>query len=238
MTINLLPSITTITPGGWCKKVKEIDRLKLRTVALFPTCLDKKTRRRLYAALEKTKLKIIPFVHLRAGDMGVDEIAYLIRRWGTKAFNVHSPRQYAVGEAVEKKYHGKIFLENTDYFWDENEIRRFAGLCLDFAHLESDRLSGNLKYWRLGLRLINKYPVGCGHISAVRAYTHYDRDRREQRHDFHAFEKLSDFDYLRRFPVRAFPHYAALELENPLAEQLQAKQQVALLLADKGLRVV
>ena len=60
MAKKILLGLTTITPGGeWRNKIKEIDELGLKEIALFPTCLKIDERKELYQLLEKTKLKKI-----------------------------------------------------------------------------------------------------------------------------------------------------------------------------------
>ena len=86
---KILPGLTTITPGEWKNKVKEIDELGLKEIALFPTCLDYKARHELYHLLEKTGLSSIPHVHLREEDFEVEELDYLVKRFKTQVFNVN-----------------------------------------------------------------------------------------------------------------------------------------------------
>ncbi len=92
MVKNILLGLTTITVGGeWKKKVKEIDELGVKEIALFPTGLNIAERKELYQLLENTKLEKIPHVHLR-DDMKCDELDYLVNRFKAEVFNVHSEK--------------------------------------------------------------------------------------------------------------------------------------------------
>ena len=233
MSITFLPTITTITPGGWRGKVGEIDRLGIKEAAVFPTCLEFGERRELYAALEQTKLKSVPFVHIRS-DMSASELDYFIKRWKTRVFNIHPPgyRPLAFDPAP---YRDKIYIENIDtkdqpkFIWREEEIAQFAGICIDFTHMEANRLLYPDRFER-NTQIIAKFPCGCAHISAITPALKFDPYTKMNRYDFHRFENLNEFDYLRNYPRGYFPKYAALELENSLAEQLKAKQYIEVLL--------
>jgi len=58
---QFLVSITTTKGADWEARIKEIDKLKIKKLALFVTCVNEKERKKLYQALEKTSLKEIPF---------------------------------------------------------------------------------------------------------------------------------------------------------------------------------
>ena len=49
MAKKILLGLTTIAEGGeWKNKVKEIDKLDIKEIALFPTCLNLAERKELY----------------------------------------------------------------------------------------------------------------------------------------------------------------------------------------------
>ncbi|MCX6741071.1 MAG: hypothetical protein NTY61_01590, partial [Candidatus Parcubacteria bacterium] len=111
MTINILPAITT-THNDWPKQIEEADRLGIKQVAFFPTCLDFAARQKAYQALEKSSFEEIPFVHLRH-DIKGSEIAFFIKRWQTRAFNFHAAVDFGPLDASCDLYRKKIYLENT-----------------------------------------------------------------------------------------------------------------------------
>src|SRR4030042_5018689 len=155
---KLYPTIVT-TDGKQLEKLKEADRLGLREVCVFPTAIGLAKRKVFYQKLEQSQIKKVPIVHLRS-DMAPWEIEYFINCYQTEIFNTHSnlefPRQYDWS-----KYRKKIYLENVVLVLNEKEIGEFAGLCLDFSHLENDRLLRPKIYAQI-IKMIEKHPCGCG----------------------------------------------------------------------------
>ncbi|MEK7580149.1 MAG: hypothetical protein AAB465_00840 [Patescibacteria group bacterium] len=230
---KILPSITTLTPAGWQKKIKEIDKLSIKEVALFLTNVNPTQRKKLYSLLAKTKLQRIPFVHLR-NDSDIKEIEFLIKRYKTKAFNIHSPWHSKYPLLFDlSKYKNKIYIENSAILLDLVELKNFSGLCLDFAHLEDERLI-DLNIYRHNLGVVKRVKIGCAHISAISSKPKYSRyhhfrkahSRRKAHYDWHFFKDLSEFDYLKKYPARYFPKIIALELENSLKDQLRAREYI------------
>lgn len=239
--IKILPSVTTISnldpaisDSDWRSKIKEICDLNMEEVAVFPTCLNKEERKELYKLLENSPVKKIPFVHLR-GDMESDELKYFIENYGTEVFNIHSKREYPYPKDC-LEFKEKIYIENVYYPLDEKEVRNFSGVCVDFSHLENDRLLYKEKFEH-NTQVIKKFSVGCNHISSIRKGIHLDSeskyDESSIRYDFHYLKELSELDYLKNYPLRYFSRYAAIELENSIKEQLEVKKYVENLLNKK-----
>ncbi|MFH1423709.1 MAG: hypothetical protein ABIG29_02035 [Candidatus Nealsonbacteria bacterium] len=220
--MQILPTITTITPGQWRQKLKEIKELKLKEVAVFPTCLDEKERKELFSLLEETDIKRIPLVHLRS-DMALSELDYLVRVFKTEAFNIHTGREYPPLKDYGS-YRKIIYIENTFEPFDEDEIKEFGGICLDFAHLENDRLFRKEVY-KHNIKIIEKYPRGCNHISGSKDFVFLNKGShyRDSAHP-HFLKSLSELDYLQRYPLNYFSTLIALELENTITEQLKTKE--------------
>ncbi|MDD5294967.1 MAG: hypothetical protein PHP21_03560, partial [Patescibacteria group bacterium] len=132
---KILLGLTTTYKSDWRGKVKEIDKLGLKEIALFPTCLEIKEREELYKLLEKTGLKEIPVVHVRH-DFKKWEFAYLTKRFKTKFFNTHFNKVNRDFLARSKGYLKKIYLENHINFSNESLhlLDIFAGFCLDVSH--------------------------------------------------------------------------------------------------------
>lgn len=212
-----MPAITTTEGSDWRSKVKEIKELGLKKVAIFPTCLAKEQRKEMYGLLEKSGIGEIPFVHLR-GDMEFWELNYLIKKYSAQAFNIHSARQHPVFFDYSK-YRDILYLENTRSF-NERELRKFAGICLDFAHLENERRL-NKEGFEKRIAVLEKYKIGCNHISSLPDRTHHDKEYGDI-YDVHNFKNFSEFDYLKNYPERYFSNFIAMELENSLKEQLKA----------------
>jgi len=223
--MKILPTITTTSGSNWMDKVDEVCKFGLSEVALFPTCLDIDRRKELYKILERSTLKSIPYVHLRS-DMDVRELQYLVQRFKTKVFNIHTNREYPF-KYDYSKYADRIYVENIYYPLDEEEIKKFAGICIDFSHLENDRILYEEKYEH-NISLIEKYKVGCNHLSAIKKETSMDDenkyDRFNIRYDSHNLGRLSEFSYLKNYPKKYFSDYLAIEIENSIEEQLMAKE--------------
>ncbi len=228
----ILPSITTTegTGNSWQEKIQEIKRLKIKKIAFFPTVLNQNQRKQIYKEFNKIKGLEIPFMHLR-GDFDKKEIDFVSRRYATKFFNVHSEKEYPIPDLMKlKKF---ICLENT---WSkiDDEIDNYSGICLDLAHLESQRVEKSplYKYFR---NLIKKHNIKCAHISIIRKNQpkedYVNGVGKFKNYHYHYYKKLSDFDYLKRYK-NIMPKMVALELENTIEEQLIAKKYIEKIIND------
>jgi hypothetical protein len=217
--MNVLPSITTITPGKWRDKIEEIRELKLETIALFPTCLNEAQRRELYALLQKTNVKKIPFVHLRS-DMELWELDLLVKTYGTAAFNIHTQKEHPLLHNYGK-YKKIICIENNYGPFDEKEVKEFGGTCLDVSHLENDRIL-HPEVYEADIKILAKYPPQCCHIAAFKEKIFTD-EVGEKKRTSHHLTKLSELDYLKRYPAFYFKEPMAIELENSIVDQLKVQ---------------
>ncbi len=214
---QFLPAITTTHGSNWREKIKEIDELGLKEVAIFPTCLQKKQRQEMYSLLENSSVKEIPFCHIRT-DMDFGELDWLIKNYKTKVFNLHSEKEYKYFFDYSK-YKEIIYLENNSVF-SEEELKKWAGICLDFSHLEDFRLTEKDRFVSL-TEVIKKYPIGCNHISAISSEPHIENNGHRVFSE-HFFKDFLNFDYLKNYPKEFFSNYCAIEVENSLKEQLKA----------------
>ncbi len=226
---KIFPSITTITNSNWKKKVKEVQNLGLKEVCLFPTCLDTEERKEFYQLLKKTKIEKAPLVHIR-GDMKVEELDYLVKNYKTEAFNIHSKHENPIFHNYQK-YKNIIYIEPIFNLLDEEEIKNYAGVCLDLSHLENNRLL-HREIYKNNIEIIEKYPCGCNHIGSIKKEPFMDRDNRIK-HNSHYLEDLSEFDYLKRYPASYFSPIMAIEIESTIGEQLKYKDYIVDLLKDK-----
>lgn len=231
MAKKILLGLTTITPGGeWKNKVKEIDELGIKEIALFPTCLNPAERKELYKLLENTKLERVPHVHLRS-DMELFELDYLTRRFKTEVFNVHSENNHFPPLIDYKKYSKKnIYVENAGgNAPTRNDLEKYAGLCLDLSHWQSVALEDGEQaeeYMEIRkLAEINK--IGVNHISAIKTkpVAYYDRfiKRDFYVYDNHWLDELSEVDYAKKYK-NYLADIISLELENSLRRQLEVKK--------------
>lgn len=225
---KIFPSITTITNSNWKKKVKEVQNLGLKEVCLFPTCLDEKERKELYQLLKKTKIEKVPLVHIK-GDMVVEELDYLVKNYKVEALNIHSKHKHPIFHNYEK-YKNIIYIEPLFSLLDEEEIKNYAGICLDFSHLENNRLL-HPEVYENNIEIIGKYSCGCNHISPIKKFS--SEEENKIKYDSHDLEDLSEFDYLKRYPASYFSSILAIEIENSIEEQLKVKDYIINLLRDK-----
>jgi len=211
---------TTDRRGGiWREKIKEIKKLGLRKVAIFPTCLGKTEKQEMYRLLTEAGIKEIPFVHIRT-DMKLKELDYLVDNFKTKAFNIHPEKLHPMLHDYSK-YKDIIYVENVWPLFKEEEAKNLAGICLDISHLENDKRLNPEIFGKI-VKMLKKYPVGCNHISAITETAVFDEDDNKDIFAVHYFEDLSEFDYLKSYPKKYFSNFIAMELENSLKEQLKA----------------
>lgn len=231
--MKILPGLTTTPKSDWRKKMKEINKFKIKEIALFLTGLNPAERKELYFLLKKGPTIKIPHVHLRT-DCTLQEVKFLEETFGVEVFNIHSKEQIHSFENFKEccpDYNSKTYLENTEYVPDEEELFEFAGLCIDFSHWEDGLLLDWDSYKNSAMQnQIRNFPVGCSHISAIGHEVHKTSDLTKKDliyvvHSKHLFDDLKEFDYLKKF-VDYFPRLISLELENSFEEQLLVKEYI------------
>lgn len=214
---KILPTITTTWGAAWQLKIQEVADLKLAEVCLFLTGVRAKERPKLYELLEKTSVQSIPFIHL-GSDVTPEEIGYFIKNYKTELFNIHSQKEFPLKYDLSK-YKKIIYIENTTLALTLKEIKEFAGICLDFSHIENNRLKRDGLYEHT-LSLLDQCQIGCGHISAIKSQANIKGEYCE-----HVYCDLSDFDYLVKYK-KYLPPIMALELINNISQQLAAKKYI------------
>ena len=223
---KILISVTTTRGADWQKMLKDAKKFGLKEIALFPTCLEAKERKEMYALLEKSGIKSIPVLHLRT-DMPIEELDFFRKKYKTKIFIIHTQREYPL-MCDWAAYKRLIYVENVYNVFDEGELKEFAGICLDITHLENDRVVA-LERFKKNFELLKIYPIGANHIAAFPGTRRIDEEGKV-RCDSHTYKKLTDFDYLKKYSKRFFSPFLCLELENSLKEHLAAKDYIQNLL--------
>lgn len=236
---KFLLALTTTHKSHWRDKVHEIDKLNLTELALFPTCLELNQRKELYSLLEKTRLKKVPFTHLRT-DCEQWEIEYLIKKYNCQIFNIHADNLAQGFLDRCQKYRHLIYIENGEHYQINEHFKTMldqaAGLCLDFSHWEDYEARQDYENYRNFKQYVNKYKVGCAHISVIRdqIFTSLDLDgNKSQFYASHFMENLSELDYMKDY-LQYLPKYSAIEIENSFKEQLKAKQYLEQMATSKG----
>lgn len=216
---EILLGLTTTPGSDWKKKIEDIDKFGIERLALFPTFLKPKKRKELYKLLEKTNLKEIPHVHLRDNELEDWEIEYLKNRYKTQVFNIHG-KGAANGDF--KGYADSVYIENQYYKIDEKYLKEYAGMCIDFTHLEIKRLRFPKKYKHYK-ELIKNYKVGCCHVSAIKGIFSVAFFLRFGKRDWHMLGKLKELDYMKKYK-EFLPRYISIELENDFEKQIEVKR--------------
>lgn len=222
--------LTTTEKSDWREKIKEIIAMDLKEIALFTTGLNPEKRQELYQLLAKTPIEYIPFVHLRH-DSTQEEIDLFKNKYKTKYFNTHATPDSLEHYASFPDRKECIYLENTDQVTDDfyNNLHDYAGICVDFAHLEDyGKIQKDSSYDKFE-QVMSKSKVDFCHISSVSDkpfFRHYDYHSFNDTHySKHLMERLEDMDYLKKY-LDVLPEILGLELENSLPEQLEAKKYI------------
>lgn len=228
MNKKILLGLTTTPGSNWREKVKEIDELGIKEIALFPTFLEQAERNELYQLLENSKIESISHVHLREEDMKKDEIDYLAARFNTKLFNLHANKITSALINTLPEYKENIFLENQDLTSlkeIEANVKKAGGLCIDYSHWQNRILRREEEYNPLMQHLIKNNVIGCCHISAIyKEPKEFDwTNETEPHYSGHYMYELSDLDYMKNY-LQYLPNIISLELENSFKEQLKAKK--------------
>ncbi|NMB39937.1 MAG: hypothetical protein GYA00_01015 [Parcubacteria group bacterium] len=218
--MNIYPTITT--GENWRDKFREIEYLRIEKVAVFPTMIEKPDRKSLYQLIEESPIKKIPIVHLRS-DMDIEELDFFAKKYDTQIFNTHSSKEFPISEKWLREYRELISIENTHNFpLEEEEVRKYGGICLDMSHLENSRILETERYNK-EVEIISKFKIRCNHISAVKDnFSSVNTEKRELRYDSHRLDNHTELDYLKNYPVNYFSDLCAMELSNNIVEQMEA----------------
>ncbi|MFW6282932.1 MAG: hypothetical protein ACOC1P_02660, partial [Minisyncoccales bacterium] len=148
-------------------------------------------------------------------------------------FNIHTPREFSL-DYDYLNYREKIYIENTFSNFKKEELKKFGGICLDLSHLENERRQNKELYKKIIL-FFEEFKIGCNHISAIEEEPHIDKtgEIEKERYDSHYLNKLSELDYLKNYPLKYFSEFIAIELENSLKKQLEAKKYIEGILKNK-----
>lgn len=218
---RILLSISGPTSNILISKIHELDKLKITKAALFVSCIgSRQNREKVYEELLKSKIKYIPLVHIR-DEVDKDELIFLKKKFKTKCFNFHE-----VGFHYLEKWHGfykNLYLElNTDGFVSKQvQIKKIGGFCIDVSHLMVAKTK-NLTEYEYITKMKRRNIFTCNHVSG------YSPTRVT---DLHEPKKLSDFDYLKEIPEFVFGKYIAIEINNPIKDQIEIKKYIIKLLS-------
>lgn len=217
---NILVSLTGRIEVEWRAKMEEINKHKLSEIALFLEFYRRSERKKIYQALEKSCVKKIPLIHIK-NDMTRDELKYLCERYSNPCLTIHENSFDKLPEW--SGYHQHLFLEMNfdDKVSRDVDISRIGGFCVDLSHFKSaeEKWSKEFEYT---LKQKNKKNLFmCNHLNG------YDYKNNT---DLHTISSLDEFDYLKTLPDFVFGNIIALEVFNPIKEQLEYKEYITKLL--------
>jgi len=214
---NIYIGLTGRTEADWRAKLKEINRRKLATIALFLEYYRESEREKIYDALEKSCVKEIPLVHIR-NDMTKSELKYLCEKYNNPCLTIHEDSFNSL--PGWNGYHQNLFLEmNYNNSIPKNvDIGKIGGFCVDLAHFKAAEEKWS-KEFEFTLRQKNKGNLfACNHISGYAYETNFD---------LHTISDQREFDYLKTLPDFVFGDIMAIEVFNPIKEQLEFKEYIA-----------
>jgi hypothetical protein len=231
----VVPSITTHSKCGstWRDKIAEVLSLKVPQVGLFLTGLSDAERKECYRLLLDVREQhnfSIPFVHA-VSRMEDAEYTFLRYEFGTRWFNLHSQRAFPLEYPLSEETKRYITIENANFSESltRQDLEGFAGICIDLSHLEEARLIKPAAYNDL-MRLCSEIRVCANHISAI-VDTFESGETHQPQCSSHYLGSEREVQYLNSMPHHVVGEVAALELENPLHEQLQLLRDVTRALA-------
>jgi len=236
---KIYPSI--ITAGfDWESQIEEINSLGLKEVCLFATGADVNERKLIFKKLKESCVEKIPFVHIRH-DTKKNELEFLVREFGSEKFNIHPQRgRYRLKKDLLSSFGDKIYIENSvDFLFGgllhDDDVEGFAGFCVDVTHLADEKYI-NKDMFENTMRILekNKNKVGCNHISPHNPEGLDELVKNPKPFgDFHRMTSLKQLDYLKNYPSWIFSDTIALEMQNSIKEQLEARLYIIDLLADR-----
>jgi len=229
-TEKILLGLTTTPESDWREKINEINKYKIKEIALFPTYLEAKKRKELYALLENSCVEKIPHVHLR-DDMESWEISYFYQKYQTRLFNVHPRKKDFELIKNSPEYHKNIFVENTfSIDRDFTDIVKLSeGICFDVSHFHSSAILMKEKSYRKLIDLFKTHKIGCCHISAILQKSYkvesYITKKMLTTYSSHYLYNLNEVDYVKEY-LQYLPQTISIELENSFQEQIAIKKHL------------
>jgi len=224
---EILPGLTGRTVREMKKKIIECENLGITRVSLFLEFLSEKRKRKVLELLLDSKIKEIPFVHLK-NDMNSSEIKFLEKKFKTKYFNIHLN-----GFDYLKKWKGhynRILLElgytkkhKNPYLFKE-QFKKIKGFCIDLSHFKAAKERGRIEY-----NFVMQYKNSPDTFIA----NHLNGYSEFWKRDLHKPKTKKQLDYLKDLPEFIFGKYIALEMFNSIKEQLEYKKYIKGLLKDR-----
>ena len=207
---KLIVSITGRKKKDWLDKLKEIDRYKIKEVALFMQLFPPSQKKGLLKALKNSSIKKIPLVHIRE-DTTKKEIDFLTKHFSSRYFTIH---EYLFNRLTNwRGDYQKLYLEMStdDRVAPYVQVEKIGGFCIDLAHYKKQAVWQTKDYVYIVEHLQN-IDCSCNHLSGYSYKTNLD---------LHTVTSVRDFDYIYQLPHNLFGKVIALEIFNPIREQIK-----------------
>ena len=220
---RILPGITGKTSFDLQKKIFEAQKLKIKKVALFLEFLNKKERKKIYSTLLGSKIKKIPFCHIRH-DMSKQELIFLRKKFKIKYFNTHE--DYYKHKKEWKDFSNKMLIEfnYNNKIPKELDISQVAGFCIDLSHFKASQERWTKEFF---------YVIKRHKFHKLFIANHLNGYSKKRKRDLHTVKSLKELDYLKTLPKFVFGKYIALEMFNSIKEQLKFKKYIVKILRNK-----
>lgn len=210
---RLLIGLTAKKGKGWKRKLEDINRHNIKRIALFIEEIEKNKRNELYNALLKSKIREIPIVHIR-GDTEKKELIFLKKNFKSEYFTIHEEHFKNMDKWAG--FYKKLYLElNQDNFVSKKvQVQRIGGFCVDLSHFKV----AEEKWFKEFEYIMNKKKsesFKCNHLNGYSP---------KKNSEVHFIKSLKDFDYIKTPPKFLFGNFIALEVYNPISEQLKFKK--------------
>jgi len=216
---KIFVSLTGKTEKDWQTKLKEINSLGLKTVALFLEMFSPVQRQKIYQALEKSSVKHIPLIHIR-NDMTLAELKYLCQRYHNPCLTIHESSFGQLDRWIG--FHKFLYLEmNYNNRIPHNvALEKIGGFCIDLSHFKAAEEKW-AKEFEFIVKKKDKKIFKCNHLNG---YSY------EKNSDIHTISSLKEFAYLKTLPQFIFGNIIAIEVFNSIKEQLKFKKHIINLL--------
>lgn len=210
--MNIIPSITTTNREITKLQISSMKGANVMENGLFLTGIDDQKERIEFIKFLNKELPYMhcPLVHIRI-DSSAEEINLCKEFFETKWFNLHGEHCDIFKNTDLYNFKDIILAENSRHL-NDYQMNHFAGVCLDLSHYFEDKTNDENYIDEIEL-VLNKYPIYCNHISAVKI--------KENVWSEHIVNDFSSVHYLKKIPGRFFGGYSCLELENTIELQLQ-----------------
>ena len=222
---RILVGITGKTEQDWRSKLKEVEKYNIKKIALFLEQYGPQQRQKIYAALLNSKIRRIPFVHAR-DDMEKEEFLFLKKRFKTRYFNIHkgSFKNLKKWEGIHRYLFLEFGIRDSNKIPKNVDVSKIGGFCIDLSHFkaEEERWTKAFEYV-IERKKVHHY-FKCNHLNG------YSFKRRK---DKHTVQSRRDFDYLHTLPKFVFGDIIALEMYNPIKQQLRYRDYLIKLLNHK-----